>query len=129
MKNCPQCDDIPVIAEVEDGMSVLCEFCNYQTRGFPTEYEAVEAWNEVHDIVVTRSETVAIALSRQPKDKVKQYMRLGSLRMIAEYLQICHDNNDEWATIKGELYKQVKVAELSYDRIRKKIKEIRANKH
>ena len=125
MKNCPQCEDIPEIVEIEEGYSIKCPFCGFQTRGFTVEYDAVQAWDEVWDIIDMRSTVIAHALAEESDSEIRRYMRLSSLNIIVQYLQICHNEDRKWEELKGKLALQIKVTELSYDRMHKKIAAVR----
>lgn len=123
MNNCPQCEDVPITITCDEGVSIKCEFCGFQTRFVSTEFEAIQKWEEVWELIDMRSSMMAQTLIGQPKEKIDSYLRLCSLNIIAQYLQICYDEGRDWETFKGSLFQQIKITELSYDRIRKKIKK------
>lgn len=128
MKNCPQCDDIPEIKVSKEGKySICCEFCGFETVGFDTEYAASEAWHEVYDMIEMRSMILARLLAKESDDHIKNYCNVTSLTLIAEYLKVSYDRGLSWNEIKSRLYKQIKVTELSYDRLKRKIDSVRAN--
>ena len=122
MHDCPQCEDTADLKQVDGGWYVVCPFCGFQTANFETQYAAVQAWDEVWDIIDMRSDIVAYALSKVSAKVARSYMKTSSISLIIQYLMLCNQRGDSWSTIKNGLYKQIKVTELSYDRLKRKIK-------
>lgn len=125
MKDCPQCDDKAEVKPQDDGYMAYCPFCGFATAVFKTEYDAAEAWNEIWDIIDQRSSMVALALAEEKDATVHRYCMKASLELVGQYLQLGFDQNHDWTYIKSNLYKQIKITELSYDRLKKKIDNFR----
>lgn len=127
MKECPQCEDTPELNHTAGGYNIECPFCGFMTVDFATEYDAVSAWDEVYEIIEMRSTVVARVLAKELDKDIENYCKVTSLTILAQYLQAAHENGQSWNQIKGNLYKQVKVTELSYDRLKRKIDVLRAD--
>ena len=127
MKKCPHCDDTPVMKKVDTKYTVKCMFCEFQTILFDSEWEASSKWDEVCNFIDMQATIVAIQLIDMSEQDRNKFLLAASYNMVGDYMNACYDTKASWQEFKQKLFIQIKVAELAYDKFRKKIESVRAD--
>lgn len=127
MKNCSQCNDTPELLQDKDGWLVKCPFCGFCTNTLKTQYDAVAAWDEIWDIIEMRADLLAMTLIDETEEVVNNALLHCSVNILHQYLELKLKAYTGWKELTTGLMKQIKVTELSYERLRKKIDTLRSN--
>lgn len=127
MKNCMQCGGEGQIVTEGGKPCVECDFCKLKTVPSNTEFEAVEIWDEVQGLMEMHEKKFIHMLSKVPKETRDHVILKSSLDVVVKYLQLCADKRITWDEMKGGLFTQLKMIDLTNERFHKGVEDILKN--